>query len=142
MVSTKIEVSHNKLARMEDLDELARILFPGNRNHRRIFVAIYVELKWSKDQFLPALEPIADQYQLSRRVLETVRAKMRRLGLIDHVSRFNQKYGYREGWVFSNNFSIALNRLADLTMTLRERRHPSQERKDRDLFGLPLRKGS
>jgi hypothetical protein len=67
---------------------------------------------------------------------------MRRLGLIDHVSRFNQKYGYREGWVFSNNFSIALNRLADLTMTLRERRHPSQERKDRDLFGLPLRKGS
>ena len=105
MVSTKIEVSHNKLARIEDLDELARILFPGN------------------------------QYQLSRRVLETVRAKMRRLGLIDHVSRFNQKYGYREGWVFSNKFSNALNRLADLTAKLREQRHPSQERKDRDSFG-------
>ena len=135
MVSTKIEVSHNKLARIEDLDELARILFPGNRNHRRIFVAIFVELKWSKDQFLPTLEPIADQYNLSRRVLETVRAKMRRLGLIDHVSRFNQKYGYREGWVFSNKFSSALNRLAELTTKLREQRHPSQERKDRDLFG-------
>ena len=135
MVSTKIEVSHNKLARIEDLDELARILFPGNRNHRRIFVAIFVELKWSKDQFLPTLEPIADQYNLSRRVLETVRAKMRRLGLIDHVSRFNQKYGYREGWVFSSKFSNALNRLADLTAKLREQRHASQERKDRDSFG-------
>ena len=135
MVSTKIEVSHNKIARIEDLDELARILFPGNRNHRRIFVAIFVELKWSRGQFLPALELIADQYQLSRRVLETVRAKMRRLGLIDHVSRFNQTYGYREVWVFSNKFPNALNRLANLAVKLREQRDPSQERKDRDVFG-------
>lgn len=132
MVSTKIEVSHNKIRRAEDLDELAALLFPHNRNQQRIFVAIFVELKWAKDQFLFALEPIADKYGLSRRVLETVRAKMRRMGLIDHVSRFNQKHGYREGWVFSNRFSTALNRVAALSTSLRERKSAIQEQKDRD----------
>ena len=135
MVSTKIEVSYNKIARTEDLDELAAILFPNNRNHQKIFVAIFVELKWAKDQFLTALEPIADKYDLSHRVLETVRAKMRRLGLIDHVSRFNKKYGYREGWVFSNKFSRSLNRLADLVARSKEKQGPAQERKDRDAMG-------
>ena len=136
MVSTKIEVSHNRIARIQDLDELAAVLFSTNRNHQKIFVAIFVELKWAKDQFLPTLEPIADKYDLSHRVLETVRAKMRRLGLIDHVSRFNKKYGYREGWVFSNKFSRALNRLADLTMSHREEKSSNQEKKDRLLFNL------
>lgn len=27
---------------------------------------------------------------------------MRRLGLIDHVSRFNQQYAYREAWTLAN----------------------------------------
>ena len=134
MVSTKIELNHNKIARIESLDELAVILFPGNKNHQTIFIAIFVELKWAEDQFLYALEPIADKYGYSRRILETVRAKMRRLGLIDHVSRFNKKYGYREGWVFSNKFSKAINRLAKLITTLKERKNAVQERKDRDLF--------
>ena len=40
---------------------------------------------------------------------------MRRLGLIDHVSRFNQRHGYREGRVFSNEFANALEKLASLT---------------------------
>jgi hypothetical protein len=73
-VSTKIDMSHSRIARIEDLDELAAILFPGNKNHQKIFLAIFVELKWADDQFLPALEPVADKHGLSRRVLETVRA--------------------------------------------------------------------
>ena len=132
MVSTKIEISHNKIARAEDLDELAALLFPGNRNHQRIFVAIFVELKWADGQFLAALEPIADKHGLSRRVLETVRAKMRRMGLIDHVSRFNKRHGYREGWVFSSKFAKAAERLAQLQQRLRERRGANQEEKDWD----------
>ena len=134
MVSTKIEMNHNKIARTDSLDELARVLFPGNRNHQRTFIAIFVELKWAEDQFLNVLEPLAEKYGLTKRVLETVRAKMRRLGLIDHVSRFNKQYGYREGWVFSNKFSRAVNQLAELIIHLRERKTSLQEKKDRDLF--------
>jgi len=134
MVSTKIEISHNRIARVEALDELAAILFPNNRNHQRIFIAIFVELKWADDQFLGALEPIADKYGLSRRILETVRAKMRRMGLIDHVSRFNKKHGYREGWVFSNKFGNALNHLADLTCQLRQPKSEIQKQRDKDLY--------
>lgn len=130
MVSTKIELSYNKIARSEDLDELAALLFPGNRNHQRIFVAIFVELKWADGQFLAALEPIADKHDLSRRVLETVRAKMRRMGLIDHVSRFNRRYGYREGWVFSGKFAKALGQLAQLTERLRGKCGKRQRDKD------------
>ncbi len=134
MVSTKIELSHNKIARSEDLDELAALLFPSNKNHQRIFVAIFVELKWADGQFLTALDPIVDKHGLSRRVLETVRAKMRRMGLIDHVSRFNQRHGYREGWVFSSRFARALEQLAQLSLRLREKKGPKQQTKDWDVF--------
>jgi len=45
---------------------------------------------------VPNLAKIAEQHAVSKRTLERVRAKMRRMGLIDHVSRFNAAYGYRE----------------------------------------------
>ncbi len=134
VVGTKIDLNHNRIRRVQDLDEVAASLYPGNGNHQRVFLAIFVELKWAEDQFLPALEPVADKHGVSRRTLETVRAKMRRLGLIDHVSRFNKMHGYREGWVFSNRFTQALNRLAKLALDLRERRSPVQEQKERDLL--------
>ena len=79
-ISTRVDLNHDRIVRSHDLDEIARLLFPGSPEQQRIFVAIFVELKWAEDQFLPKLEPIADRYGLSRRVLETVRAKMRRLG--------------------------------------------------------------
>ena len=134
MTSTKIDLNCSRIARIEDLDELAAVLFPNNKNHQRAFLAVFIELKWADGQFLPALEPVADKNELSHRTLETVRAKMRRLGLIDHVSRFNQKHGYREGWVFSNKFAHALGKLASLIVGLRECRNATQERKDRNLF--------
>ena len=133
MALTKIDMNHSRIARIEDLDELAPILFPGNKNHQRIFLAIFIEIKWAKDQFLPALEPVADKYDLSRRVLETVRAKLRRMGLIDHVSRFNQRHGYREGWVFSGKFARAMSRLAEIPDRLRRKKGPAQEAKDRSV---------
>lgn len=133
MASTKIELNHNKIVRMEGLDDLARVLFPGNKNHQKAFLAIFVEIKWAPGQFVPALEPIADKQGISHRTLETVRAKMRRLGLIDHVSRFNKNHGYREGWVFSNRFVSSLDVLARLQANLRICRKMEQEKKDREL---------
>ena len=134
MPSTKIELDHNKIARILGLDELAKILFPGNRNHHRIFLAIFIELKFAPGDFLPSLNPLCGKYKFTPRMLETVRSKMRRMGIIDHVSRFNKTYGYREGWVFSNRFFRSLTRLSDLTQRFRDRKDSLQERKDRDLF--------
>lgn len=120
--------------RAEALDELAAILFPGNKNHQRIFLAVFVELKWAEGQFLATLDPIANKHDFSHRSLETVRSKMRRLGLIDHVSRFNQKYGYREGWTLSGKFSRSLRHLAETGERITDESKPAQEAKDRDLL--------
>ena len=134
MPSTKIELNHNKIARMQGLDDLARLLFPGNQNHQRIFLAITIELKYAEGQFLPSLGFLCSQYDFSPRMLETVRAKMRRMGLIDHVSRFSQLHGYREGWVFSSRFGKALHGLARQFSDFTARVDSKQAQKDRDLF--------
>ena len=134
MPSTKIELNYNKIARIHGMDELAQLLFPGNRNHQKVFLAIFIELKYTPHEFMSYLTPLCDKYCFSPRMLETVRSKMRRMGIIDHVSRFNKTYGYREGWVFSNRFSLTLVRLAELTKSFRERKEALQEKKDRDLF--------
>ena len=130
MPSTKIELNHNKIARIQGLDEIAKILFPGNRNHQRIFLAIFIELKYAPNEFLPSLTPLCDKYSFTPRMLETVRSKMRRMGIIDHVSRFNKTYGYREGWIFSNRFSSSLTRLAELIQKFRDRKiHFTEEQR-------------
>ncbi len=134
MPSTKIELNHNKIARIQGLDELVGILFPGNKSHQKIFLAIFIELKYAPGEFMPNLSPLCEKYSFSPRMLETVRSKMRRMGIIDHVSRFNKAHGYREGWVFSNRFSRALNRLTELIQGFKERKDSLQKQKDRDLF--------
>jgi hypothetical protein len=131
--NTKIDLNHNRPMRIEGLDELAPIFFPGNKKQQRLFLAIFVELKRAPAQFLSALEPIAQKYGFTSRSMETVRAKMRRLGLIDHVSRFNQRTGYREGWVFSRRFERCLSRLTELVEHFRDTSKAEQEAKDRDL---------
>jgi hypothetical protein len=132
--STKIEFNYNKIVRIQGLDELAKIIFPGNKNHQRIFLAIFIELKYSPSQFLPCLLPLCDKYDFTPRMLETVRSKTRRMGIIDHVSRFNKAHGYREGWVFSSRFNRALTHLSKLLTSIRQRKDAVQEQKDRDLF--------
>jgi hypothetical protein len=132
--STKIEFNYNKIIRIQYIDELAKIIFSGNKNHQKIFLAIFIELKYSPSQFLPTFLPLCDKYSFTPRMLETVRSKMRRMGLIDHVSRFNKAHGYREGWVFSNRFRRALTYLSELLISVRHRKDAVQEQKDRDLF--------
>jgi len=132
--STKIELNANKIARIQDMEELARLLFPGNRNHQRVFLAVFIELKYAPGQYMPSLDHLCQEYDFTKRILETVRSKMRRMGLIDHVSRFNPKHGYREGWVFSSRFNRTLRRLSNLLSDFKERKGTNQEKKDRDLF--------
>ena len=131
-VPTKIDFSFNRIARLQDLNDLAQMLFPGNRNHQRAFLAIFVEVKWYAKGPLPDLAFVCKNHGVSPRTLERVRAKMRRLGIIDHVSRFSKKWGYREGWVLSTRFERSLQRLAEQFWLLRERGEDRQERRDKD----------
>ena len=101
--STKIEAGFNRISRVQDLSDLAELLFPGNRRHQFAFLAIFLELKWAREGLVPDLAMAVDRYGVTRRVLERCRSRMRRLGLIDHISRFSRRYGGREGWVLSTS---------------------------------------
>ena len=47
---------------------------------------------------------------------------------------FNKAHICCEGWVFSNRFSRALNRLTELIQGFKDRKDSLQKQKDRDLF--------
>lgn len=128
MTSTKIELSFNKIARLTDLADLAEMLFPGNRNQQHAFMAVWISLKWADHLIVPNLGQVAREHGISRRTLERVRAKMRRMGLIDHVSRFNASHGYREGWVLSNRFERGLQELAGRVAGLKDANKGSKEK--------------
>jgi len=111
MTSTKINFSFNRIARLTDLSDLAEMLFPGNRNQQHAFLTIWISLRWADHHIVPNLGVVSREQGLSRRTFERVRAKMRRMGLIDHVSRFKAQYGYREGWVLSSRLETGLKQL-------------------------------
>ena len=133
-MNTKIELNHNKITRVRDLSDLAIILFPHNKRHQKVYLAIYIELKYATNQSLPTLAWIAEKYHFSHRLLEIVRAKMRRMGIIDHISKFSKKNNYQEAWVFSSRFQRTLSRLAEYHVSFSRIENSRQEQKDRDLF--------
>ena len=120
---------------MTDLADLAELLFPGNRNQQHAFLVIWISLKWADNCMVPNLAVPAEKHGVSRRTLERVRAKMRRMGLIDHVSRFSAEWGYREGWALSGRFGRALRALADKVVQAKQ---PNAGTKDKDEFLLQL----
>jgi len=135
MTSSKIDLSFNRIRRLTDLADLAELLFPGNRNQQHAFLVIWISLKWAHHHMVPNLSEIAAEYGVSKRTLERVRAKMRRMGLIDHVSRFTRRFGYREGWCLSTRFEKALKQLAVLADQFKNTNVGSQ---DKDMLILQL----
>jgi hypothetical protein len=134
MISTKVELSFNRIARMVDSADLAELLFPGNRNQQHAFLAVWISLKRADHCMVPNLGEAVCGHGISRRTLERVRAKMRRIGLIDHVSRFNARHGCREGWILSSRFENSLRQLADKIADLKQ----SGGSKDKELLLLEL----
>ncbi|MFC1611493.1 hypothetical protein ACFL6C_11075 [Myxococcota bacterium] len=132
---TKIEAGFNTLNRIQDLDDMAAVLFPGNPRHQHAFAVIFFVLKWS-DGAVADLCRCVLAHGVSQRVFERTRAKMRRLGLIDHVSRFNKKHGYREGWVLSTRFCKSLEHLAAQIGVAMTAKVGKQREKDR--FAIEL----
>jgi hypothetical protein len=130
MTSTRIELAFNKIARISDASDLAELLFPGNRNQQHAFLVVWFSLKWDRQNLVPSLARHAQRHGISKRTLERVRAKLRRLGLIDHVSRFNARHGFREGWALSTRFEHSLRQLADRIAALKDERSSSREKDD------------
>lgn len=118
MTTTKVELNANKIARISDASDLAELLFPSNRNQQHAFLVIWFTLNWAGPDLVPNLNEFADRQDVSPRTLARVRAKLRRLGLLDHVSRFNARHGYREGWVRSTRFEHSLAQLAEKVAAL------------------------
>lgn len=135
MTSTKIELSFNKITRLTDLADLAELLFPGNRNQQHASLVIWISLKWADHHMVPNVAAAAEKHGVSRRTLERVRAKMRRMGMIDYVSRFSAELGYREGWVLSTRFERSLKQLAEKVDSFKD---IMPQTKEKDMLMLQL----
>ena len=121
------------MRRVSGLDDLARMFFPDNLRHQRAFVALWLEIKYSEEQFLPSCNNVAPSYEITQRVFEIVRAKMKRLGLIKRVSHYNPAFGHRSGWTFSSRFRQSLSSLSDtLSGAVRPQGRAVDEQKDRN----------
>jgi len=135
MTTSRIDFAYTKIVRLADISDLAEILFPGNRSHQHAFLVIWVTLKWQADAMVPNLADVMHKHGISRRTYERVRAKMRRVGLIDRVSRFHAGYGHREGWVLSSRFERALRQLATRVDELKD---PTPSDKEKDYLLVTL----
>lgn len=133
MTTTRIELSFNRIARIADAADLAELLFPGNRNHQHCFLAIWFALTWAPHGMVPNLTEVATRHGITRRTFERVRAKLRRIGLIDHVSRFDKTFGYREGWILSHRFERSLRVMADRVAELGQ---PAPDAREKDAMML------
>ena len=133
-LSTKIDFHHRRISQISDFTELIEMLFPGNRNQQHAAACVFFELKWA-DAIVPNLGYLESKYDISRRVLQRARAKLVRLGLIEHVSYLNSRYGGQHGWRLSSRFEMALRQLADRCKACRDTEAASME-KDALLLGL------
>ena len=131
----KIAIGFNKINRISDLADLAELLFPNNKNHQYVFALIYSELKWADSVVTNLTEKLINK-GISKRTIERVRAKLRLMGIIDHVSRFNQKYGYKEGFILSKRFPYTMKKLADKYEEMAQRKEEKDKLQEQFLLDI------
>jgi hypothetical protein len=131
----KICFSHRKISDVGDVTDLVALLLPGNRNQQHAAARILMELK-NESELVPALNHLQDRWGISRRTLERTRAKLCRLGLIEHVSWMNSRYGGGTGWKLSGRFASALRRLAEKVDVWRKDCGGQRREKEELLVGL------
>ena len=122
---TKISFNHRK--EISDYSDLVEILFPGNRNQQHAAACIFFELKWVNGM-VPNLAYLETKHSISRRILQRTRAKLSRLGLIEHISYLNNRYGGQHGWRLSSRFEYALNQMAQKLAGFKNRKISSKEK--------------
>jgi hypothetical protein len=133
--STKIEFRHRRIRELSDMTDIVAMLFPGNRNQQHAAACILYELKWAH-RIVPNFSDLEARYHISRRTLQRTRAKLARLGLIEHVSSLNARYGGQQGWKLSRNFCAGLRLLAEKVDEWKEERSPEKRHKEQVLVGV------
>ena len=133
--ATKIDFRYRRMREMGDVTDLVGIMFPGNRNQQHAAARILLALK-ATGKPLPSVGHLKQQYNISRRTIERTRAKLARLGLIEHVGWMNSRYCGQAGWKLSGRMSTALRQLADRIDEWRKDTRPERSEKDERLVGL------
>ena len=133
--STKIDFRYRRISQLSDFTELSQMLFPGNRNQQHAAACVFLELKWAQ-HIVPNMAYMETKYNISRRTLQRTRAKLAKLGLIEHVSYLNSRYGGQSGWKLSARFSSALRMLAEKCDNWRNDKQASKQEKERMLLDL------
>lgn len=133
--STKIDFRYRRVSELGDLTDLAGVLFPGNHNQQHAAARILLALKPTRGP-LPSLGRLQEQYGISRRTFERTRAKLARLGLIEHVGWMSRRYCGEAGWKPSGRMSTALRQLADRIDDWRKDTRPERREKDERLVGV------
>jgi hypothetical protein len=133
--STKINFHHRRIREIDDVTDLVEMLFPGNRNQQHAAARILLFLRQTPvpQRTMAGLER---QFDISRRTLQRTRAKLARLGLIEHASGLAARHGGEEGWTLSGRMSTALRHLADQIDRWRSEDRPSRVEKEQVLAGL------
>ncbi|MFC1806014.1 hypothetical protein ACFL09_03445 [Planctomycetota bacterium] len=135
MSSTKIDFRYRRISQLEDITDLVEMLFAGNQNQQHAAARILLELKTSQEP-VASLSHLEQEHGVSRRTLQRTRAKLARLGLIEHVTWMNSRYAGRQGWKLSSRMSTALRRLADWVDEWRKDARPERMEKDEMLVGM------
>jgi len=122
-----MDFHHRRISQISDYVELMEMLFPSNRNQQHAAACIFFELKWING-LVPNLAYMERKYNISRRILQRTRSKLSRLGLIEHVSYLNSRYGGQHGWKLSSRFETALRQLAEKATGFRDTKASSKEK--------------
>lgn len=122
---TKINFNHRK--DISDCSDLAEMLFPRNPNQSHAAMCMLFELKWA-NSLVPNMADLETKYNISRRTLQRTRAKLSKLGLIEHVSYLSNRYGGQHGWKLSSRFEGALKQLASKCASFRDTKTSSKEK--------------
>ena len=133
--STKIQFNHRRTRQAEDITDLLEMLFPGNRNQQHAAGRILLALKQAGD-IVDSLSFLEQKHNISRRTLERTRAKLSRLGLIEHITWMNNRYHGRQGWKLSSRMGTALRHLADKIDQWRHDTRPEKCHKEQALIDL------
>ena len=132
---TKIEFRHRRISQLNDITDLVAMLFPSNRNQQHAAARILMALK-KANRIVPSLGCLEHEHSLSRRTVERTRAKLARLGLIEHVGWMNKRHGSEQGWKLSSRMGGALRKLAhDIDAWQKDHRSERRE-KDEQLMAF------
>jgi len=132
---SKIDFRYRRISRIGDITDMVEMLFPDNRNQQHAAARILLSLKAASKPVL-SLSYIEDRHGISRRTLQRTRAKLSRLGLIEHVTWMNTRHGGQEGWKLSSRMSTALRQLVEKIDQWRDDDRPDRRTKEHALADL------